>query len=191
LNIVISVFVILYLFVGQPHALSFQGQAVGTPADQAMQQFHREVAAYLTLRAKLAEEIVPPLANSTAAQISSASDALSRAIERARPKPPLGVFFDPSAAEAIRTSIRALLAQPGFAAVLDGIDDEPQRVQSPGVYVRFPGSSQLATMPPSLLAVLPVLPPELEYRLIGENLILRDIAAALVLDVLPKAVPRP
>ena len=46
----------------------------------------------------------------------------------------------------------------------------------------------MATMPPSLLAVLPTLPKELEYRIIGKYLILRDVDAALILDVIPDAV---
>ena len=56
--------------------------------------------------------------------------------------------------------------------------------------MRFPAAAPMATMPPSLLAVLPPLPKELEYRIIGNFLILRDVEAALILDVIPAAVPR-
>ena len=48
----------------------------------------------------------------------------------------------------------------------------------------------MATMPPSLLAALPQLPKELEYRIIGKYLVLRDVDAALILDFIPAAVPR-
>ena len=50
--------------------------------------------------------------------------------------------------------------------------------------------AQLATMPPSLLAVLPPLPRELEYRIVGRYLVLRDVDASLVLDYIADAVPR-
>jgi hypothetical protein len=40
-------------------------------------------------------------------------------------------------------------------------------------------------MPPSLLLNLPELPKELEYRFVGRELVLRDSAANLIVDVLP------
>jgi hypothetical protein len=157
-------------------------------ADPSMQHFHQAIADYLKLRARLAKEVVTLSPNATAAQISAASDALARAVQRARPKPPPGAFFDAAAAGLIRANLRELLARN--PVLLEGIDDEVHPARAPGVYARFPEALPLATMPPSLLAVLPTLPPELEYRLVGEDLVLRDTDAALILDVLPKVVPR-
>jgi hypothetical protein len=57
-------------------------------------------------------------------------------------------------------------------------------------YLRFPAANEMATMPPSLLRALPPLPVELEYRLVGEHLVLRDVKAAMILDYIPNAVPR-
>jgi hypothetical protein len=45
------------------------------------------------------------------------------------------------------------------------------------------------TFPAGLLRVLPKLPRELEYRLVQRNLILRDIEANLIIDVIPLATP--
>jgi hypothetical protein len=39
--------------------------------------------------------------------------------------------------------------------------------------------------------VLPPVPKELEYRLVGRSLVLRDRDAALVVDYLPEALPKP
>jgi hypothetical protein len=36
---------------------------------------------------------------------------------------------------------------------------------------------------------LPELPPELSYRFVGRDLVLKDIKAGLVVDVLPNAIP--
>jgi len=77
-----------------------------------------------------------------------------------------------------------------LAAVLAGIDDDGAASPAPGVHVRLPAAAQLATMPPSLLAVLPPLPRELEYRIVGRYLVLRDVDASLVLDYIANAVPR-
>jgi hypothetical protein len=44
---------------------------------------------------------------------------------------------------------------------------------------------------PALLAVLPALPEELEYRFIGRDLVLVDVHADLIVDVLKDALPVP
>lgn len=47
----------------------------------------------------------------------------------------------------------------------------------------------LLTFPAALLQKLPDLPSELEYRIVGRNLILRDVKANLIVDVLRDAIP--
>ena len=42
--------------------------------------------------------------------------------------------------------------------------------------------------PPCVLAVLPPLPDELQYRFVGRDLVLVDIEANLIVDVLPEAI---
>ena len=54
----------------------------------------------------------------------------------------------------------------------------------------IPAAAQMATMPPSLLATLPRLPAALEYRVVGNTLVLRDVEAGLIIDFIPAAVPR-
>jgi hypothetical protein len=44
-------------------------------------------------------------------------------------------------------------------------------------------------MPPQILAALPKLPEDLEYRFIGDRLILLDAHANLVVDYIDKALP--
>jgi hypothetical protein len=44
-------------------------------------------------------------------------------------------------------------------------------------------------MPPTLLQKLPKLPKELEYRIVGHNLVLLDTEPNLVVDVLSNAIP--
>jgi len=53
----------------------------------------------------------------------------------------------------------------------------------------YPTTIPLATFPPVLLRKLPDLPPELEYRLVGRSLILRDVKANLIVDILRDVVP--
>jgi hypothetical protein len=53
----------------------------------------------------------------------------------------------------------------------------------------YPTTVPLATFPPALLSKLPDLPPELEYRIVGRSLILRDVKANLIVDIMRDVVP--
>ena len=53
----------------------------------------------------------------------------------------------------------------------------------------YPTTLPLETFPPVLLRKLPDLPPELEYRIVGRSLILRDVKANLIVDILRDVVP--
>jgi len=52
----------------------------------------------------------------------------------------------------------------------------------PKVNQTYPGEWPLATFPATLLAKLPELPDGLEYRLLSEALILRDVSANIIVD---------
>jgi hypothetical protein len=47
----------------------------------------------------------------------------------------------------------------------------------------------LTTTPPTLMLMLPELPPGLAYRFVGRDLVLKDIKAELVVDLIPNAIP--
>ena len=53
----------------------------------------------------------------------------------------------------------------------------------------YPSTLPLATFPASLLAALPPLPEEIEYRFVGRHLILRDVKANIIIDVLRNVLP--
>jgi len=68
------------------------------------------------------------------------------------------------------------------------VDELPATVKV-DVNTVYPTSLPLATFPPGLLSKLPDLPAELEYRIVGRSLILRDVKANLIVDVLRDVVP--
>jgi hypothetical protein len=159
-------------------------------ANAAYKHLNEEIARYLAIYTDLRAEVPGPVPNSTARELNAASDTLFNAIRRARPRARQGDFFDADATRLIAQRLRDALRSPHAAAALAGIDDERPAVVKPQVYLRFPVENEMATMPPSLLRVLPRLPAELEYRIIGENLVLRDIKASMILDYIPAALPR-
>jgi hypothetical protein len=54
---------------------------------------------------------------------------------------------------------------------------------------RYPDEVPMSTMPPQVLAVLPKLPVEIEYRFVGDRLILLDVHAHIVMDYIDRALP--
>jgi hypothetical protein len=56
------------------------------------------------------------------------------------------------------------------------------------VNAKYPQDQPLPTVPPNVLAALPKLPEELEYRIVKKDLILRDVHANLIVDYIPNAI---
>ncbi len=163
----------------------------GPPTEQAaLAQFNAAIAEYLAMRRRLTDEITPPVPNSTAVELNNASDALAAAILRSRQGARVGDLFVPPATPAFKRVVEEIIRSQNLGPVLAAIDDEEPVVRAPKLHLRFPGAAQMASMPASLLAALPVLPKELEYRIVGRALILRDVDAALVIDYIPDLIPR-
>ena len=64
------------------------------------------------------------------------------------------------------------------------MDENPMGVKI-AVNDRYPDTIPLATMPPDILAALPKLPADLEYRFVGNRLIILDNKAHLIVDFVP------
>jgi hypothetical protein len=54
---------------------------------------------------------------------------------------------------------------------------------------RYPDSVPLSTMPPQVLESLPKLDEDIEYRFIGERLVLMDAHAHIVIDFTDDVLP--
>jgi hypothetical protein len=162
-----------------------------TPAESAaLEQFDTAIAEYMALRRRLTNEIPRPVPNSTSVELNNASDALAGAIQRSRQNAAVGDLFAAPVIAVLKRKVDDALRTPQLRQALAGIDDEAPMVRVPKIHLRFPGAAQMATMPASLLNVFPTLPKELEYRIVGRNLVLRDVDAALILDYIPNVIPR-
>lgn len=152
--------------------------------------FEARVKKYLALHNKL-EDTLPKLSKETTPEeIDKHQRALARLIADARRGAKQGDFFT----REIRAVIRRLLAR-----VFGGADGRQLRAsimdENPGpikleVNGRYPDTIPLSTMPPQVLGALPKLPEELEFRFIGERLILMDVHAHIILDIIEDALPK-
>ena len=167
-----------------------QAPALASSDAAAIRQFDDAIAKYMALRQGLRAEVAGPVKDSSSSQVNNASDALAGAIQRSRRGAKAGSIFTASIAAVIKRRITDTVRTEKLAPVLADIDDDGNAGPAPKVHLRLPVSAQMATMPPALLNVLPPLPKELEYRIIGRDLVLRDVDASLIIDYVPNAVPR-
>ena len=56
------------------------------------------------------------------------------------------------------------------------------------VNAEYPDSAPLMTVPPNILAALPKLPEDLEYRFVSKHMILLDVHANLIVDYVLNAI---
>jgi hypothetical protein len=153
--------------------------------------FDERIAAYAGLHRRLEAQWAPLETSTDPETFITHRIKLAAAIKTARPKAGQGDFFNPSLAPVFRSLIGEALHGLDVEELLkDLFEEHPEtwgyRVR---VYDSYP-SWATREMPALLLKKLPVLPEELEYRLVDHDLAILDVDANLVLDVLPAAIGR-
>jgi hypothetical protein len=163
-----------------------------SPKDQTtLAEFERRVHLYAELHRRAALGVPALRVTDDPAEIRAAVDGLSAAIRIARVGARQGDVFTPEITVLIRRAIGDGCAEDyeDLRAIVTEELDVP--LAAPIVHGRWPEGAPLPTMPPDLLAALPPLPVELEYRFVNDDLVLRDRDADLIVDILPNAIPKP
>jgi hypothetical protein len=164
--------------------LSVNGVAqTGAKAETtAADEFNKRVAAYAAVHKK-ADGQVPSLKKTDdPAEISSRENALGDAIRALRVPARPGEIMTRDIAEEFRRLIKKDFRGRTREERRIFLDEVPHF--RPRINQRYPSQWPLATFPASLLEVMPKLPDILEYRLLSEALILRDVKANIVVDVI-------
>jgi hypothetical protein len=173
---------------GAGSAAPLEAQAPTNPDAQILMDFKKRVDDYLALHNKLEKQVPPMKETKDAAKINESQDALAEKIRAARKEAKPGEIFTPE----IRQHLRRLMypetkGAEGTRTKEALAEDAPKGVPLK-VNAKYPENAPLPTMPPNLLAALPKLPEELEYRVINKDLILRDVHANLIVDYIPNAI---
>jgi len=161
--------------------------------ERVLQDFNQRVNQYIRLHRRLERGLPPERLFGDVEDMSAAVDALHQAMIDARPHATAGTLFTPGVAELLTARLTRAIVKSGHTPAealiafnlgyLGGIPDATINGRvPPGRYVR---------MWPALLATLPDLPPELEYRFIGWDLAIIDVHADLIVDILKDALPVP
>jgi len=150
----------------------------------AMADFKKRVDGYADLYKQLAKGDAMPRETADPAKIDATKKKLAAKIQAARANAKQGDIFAP----AVRPVFRRLLAPElkgedgrDTKAVLK--DDAPAPGSVPfKVNAKYPQDQPLPSVPANLLLTLPSLPAPLEYRIVGQHLLLLDTDADLVVD---------
>jgi Cu-Zn family superoxide dismutase len=162
-----------------------------SPATAILIYFEERIDRYMHLREDAADEVIDAEVTDDPGQLRAREEALAARIRALRANAKHGDIFTP----AIRTQFRLLLAPElkgeegrDIRDILQ--DDAPAPGAIPiGVNAKYPAGEPYPTTPASVLLILPSLPPGLEYRVIGKDLILLDRPADVILDFIRNAVP--
>jgi hypothetical protein len=159
------------------------------PTQAAVSEFNKRVEEYVDLHKRAAKPLGGADDTKKPAEITGREKALAEAIRAARPQAKPGDLMTPAAAVVLKKFIAENYRHS--APVRDTRKDAEAELPdfTPIVNEAYPPTHPLGTFPPTLLLVLPTLPDELEYRFVTHHLILRDVEANLIVDVLPNAVP--
>jgi hypothetical protein len=166
--------------------------ATGSAANSqspAIQEFQARLKDYVALHRKL-EVALPKLPDKASPEeIDRNQRQLGKRIAASRSDARAGEFFTPPIQDLIRASLQDTLKDMGARNLKASIMDEnpgPLKLQ---INSRYPDDVPLSTMPPQVLAALPPLEEDLEYRFIGRRLVLLDVHAHLIVDYTDEVLP--
>ncbi len=150
---------------------------------RAIVSFQRAADEYAFLHRRIERQQPPLEIGSDAETLNRAIESMAAALRVARPDAREGDLFAPAVRALFRAKIGAALHRSGLSLAdlelpIDETDDPVLRVHGAMPW------KDAADMPPAVLAALPELPPELQYRFVGGDLVLVDVHASLIVDIL-------
>ena len=186
----VAVLALIPALVAGPPAAAAGQEKPRVNADAALSvEFLKGIQEYLALHNKLEATLPPRPAHSTPTELDTHARVLAGLIAQARARAKQGDLLPQEVRAYLRRQIRRALAGPDGPAMRQQImEDNPGKVQL-RVNARYPEGIPVTTMPPAILGSLPKLPDDLEYRFIGERLVLLDVHAQLIVDFMTDAIP--
>jgi hypothetical protein len=119
------------------------------------------------------------------AKVKASQDALAGAIRAERAGAKQGDIFTPEVAQLLRRLLAPEVKGKEGAETKKTLKEDAPAPMRLKVNASYPEGAALPTVPANLLATLPQLPEDLEYRIVGNDLILRDVHANVVVDFIP------
>lgn len=153
---------------------------------EILERFQRRIDEYMSLHRRL--EKGSPGVEGPLEQVRSSQRALAGKIRTERRNAIQGAIFDSETRAMFRRRLGAQLDGPDGAGIRRAITAEAPAFILLRVNGEYPAGWSVSSVPPSILAALPKLPAELEYRFVRRDLILLDAHANLVVDFMRNAI---
>jgi hypothetical protein len=129
----------------------------------------------------------------TPQQIDGNQRALEQLVRKERAGAKQGEIFTAEARPVILRLLATVFGGPDGknlkASIMDENPVDPLKLKV-AVNARYPDTVPLTTIPPEVLQTLPKLTEDLEYRFVGDWLILLDTHAHVIADYIPDALPK-
>jgi hypothetical protein len=158
----------------------------------ATQGFEERINQYVALHRLLELPLARLQPTLDMSRIHASMQALTLRIRVVRTNAQQGDLITPAVARMFRRRIATCLPAAEWAAILAANAEDEEGVPAgppPALHVNmeWPEQVPFGFVPPQMLAALPRLPAELQYRIIGNALVLWDHHANLIVDFLPGA----
>lgn len=184
----IAIVVSVVAFLGARTAAS---QATSEQRSHVVAAFNEQIRAYVALHRQIERDLPKQEIFTDPRHERTVVGGMALAMRAARPQAREGDFFTPDMAELLRQDVKAALRARGIdpkALAEKMVPEERRDLRAPTVNARFEwGLANL--MPPCVLRALPELPSELQYQIVGPDLILIDVHADLAVDILRGLLP--
>ena len=159
------------------------------PDAKALAGFLDRVNEYVKMHQKLEASLPHLPKEATPEQIDKNQRALGELIRSSRSGARQGDLFTVESRAVIKKLLAKVFGGSDGAALKASIMDENPGVQKIAVNERYPDTVPLSTIPPQVLQGLPKLPEEMEFRFVGNTLVLMDVHAHSIADFIPDAFP--
>jgi hypothetical protein len=159
------------------------------PDAATIADFMKRVEAYVALHKKVDATLQEPPRDGRPESFIEHERAFARAIQKDRRNAKPGDIFTKPMRNVVRRLLAGVFRGPSGLEIRKSILDEDTALIPLKVNTQYPEGAPFSTMPAQVLKGLPKLPDGLEYRFIGERLILLDAHARLIVDVVTKVFP--
>jgi hypothetical protein len=165
-----------------------------SPGDaEALKTMNVKLREYIDFRRKIELSLPKLPKDATPEQIDQNQRSLEKAVREARATAKVGDVFTMESQPVIKRLINSVFDGPEGKQLKSSIMDENpmgKAMAKMTVNSRYPDSVPLATIPPEVLQTLPKLTDDLEYRFIGDSLILLDVPAHVIVDLIEDVLPK-
>ena len=138
--------------------------------DPMRHTFLQRVDDYVALHRRLEDPLPREVVTADVEALFAPRSALAAAMRAERADARQGDIFTPAMASYFRLLVADALREGGVGDMLAIVEDENAVQIPPRVNGDYPAGRSISMMPPRLLAELPPLPPELQYRFVGRDL---------------------